>query len=132
MRLITLTLPLVTLLAGPALAQSAAPASRTTQTQNPFAPGSAAKPAPAPVAQPSRTSAPTPAQKRGAAAPAGAVFPTAISPRYASEPAGTGRQKTCLDQYNANKTAGGAGNGGLNWIQTGGGYWSECNKRLKG
>ena len=34
---------------------------------------------------------------------------------------------TCLDQYNANKA-----NGGLNWIQKGGGYYSECNKRLKG
>jgi hypothetical protein len=24
------------------------------------------------------------------------------------------------------------GNGGLKWIQKGGGYYSECNKRLKG
>ena len=23
-------------------------------------------------------------------------------------------------------------NGGLKWIQKGGGYWSECNKHLKG
>ena len=38
--------------------------------------------------------------------------------------------QTCLDQYNANK--GTNGNGGLNWIQKGGGYYSECNKRLKG
>ena len=37
---------------------------------------------------------------------------------------------TCLDQYNANKTGG--GNGDLKWIQKGGGYYSECNKRLKG
>ena len=37
---------------------------------------------------------------------------------------------TCLDQYNTNKT--GTGNGGLKWIQKGGGYYSECNKRLKG
>lgn len=37
---------------------------------------------------------------------------------------------TCLDQYNENKTSN--GNGGLNWIQKGGGYYSECNKRLKG
>lgn len=36
---------------------------------------------------------------------------------------------TCLDQYNTNKT--GTGNGGLKWIQKGGGYYSEC-KRLKG
>ena len=38
--------------------------------------------------------------------------------------------ETCLDQYRANKT--GNGNGGLKWIQKGGGYYSECNKRLKG
>jgi hypothetical protein len=37
---------------------------------------------------------------------------------------------TCLDQYHANKA--GTGNGGLKWIQKGGGYYSECNKRLKG
>jgi len=37
---------------------------------------------------------------------------------------------TCLDQYRANKATG--GNGGLTWIQKGGGYYSECNKRLKG
>lgn len=37
---------------------------------------------------------------------------------------------TCLDQYHANKAGG--GNGGLKWIQKGGGYYSECNKRLKG
>ena len=37
---------------------------------------------------------------------------------------------TCLDQYNANKAAN--GNGALKWIQKGGGYYSECNKQLKG
>ncbi len=37
---------------------------------------------------------------------------------------------TCLDQYKANKASN--GNGGLKWIQKGGGYYSECNKRLKG
>ena len=31
--------------------------------------------------------------------------------------------------YNANKS--GTGNGGLKWIQKGGGYYSECTKRLK-
>jgi hypothetical protein len=36
---------------------------------------------------------------------------------------------TCLDQYNANKTSN--GNGSLKWIPKGGGYYSECNKRLK-
>lgn len=59
-----------------------------------------------------------------------AVFPNAIAPKYASEPAGKARLHTCLDQYNANKANN--TNGGLNWIQKGGGYFSECNKRLKG
>lgn len=59
-----------------------------------------------------------------------AVFPTAISPKYSSESAGKARMHTCLDQYNANKTTN--ANGGLKWIQKGGGYYSECNKQLKG
>jgi hypothetical protein len=37
---------------------------------------------------------------------------------------------TCLDQYRANKANN--GNGGLKWIQKGGGYYSQCNKALKG
>jgi hypothetical protein len=37
---------------------------------------------------------------------------------------------TCVDQYNANKATN--GNGGLKWIQKGGGYYSECTKKLKG
>jgi hypothetical protein len=37
---------------------------------------------------------------------------------------------TCVDQYKANKANN--TNGGLKWIQKGGGYYSECNKRLKG
>ncbi len=59
-----------------------------------------------------------------------AVFPTAIDPKYSKELAGKQRQKTCLDQYNANKTSN--GNGGLKWIEKGGGYYSQCNTRLKG
>ena len=53
-----------------------------------------------------------------------------MSPKYSSETAGKARMHTCLDQYNENKASN--GNGGLNWIQKGGGYYSECNKRLKG
>ena len=61
-----------------------------------------------------------------------AVFPKAIDPKYASESAGKGRMHTCLDQYNANKAvSGGAGNGGMKWIEKGGGYYSACNKGLK-
>ena len=59
-----------------------------------------------------------------------AVFPPSVSPKYSGEPAGKARMHTCLDQYNANK--GSNSNGGLHWIQKGGGYYSECNKRLKG
>ena len=44
--------------------------------------------------------------------------------------AGKARMQTCLDQYRANKVNG--GNGGLKWIEKGGGYYSECKKRLKG
>ncbi|WP_309085696.1 hypothetical protein [Chelativorans sp.] len=59
-----------------------------------------------------------------------AIFPSAVSQRYSNESAGKARMHTCLDQYRANKANG--GNGGLNWIQKGGGYYSECSKRLGG
>ena len=63
-------------------------------------------------------------------APGNAVFPTAVSPKYTNKSAGKARMHTCLDQYNANKATN--ANGGLKWIQKGGGYYSECNKQLKG
>jgi hypothetical protein len=53
-----------------------------------------------------------------------------VSPKYAGKSAGKARMLTCLDQYQANKTAN--QNGGLKWIQKGGGYYSMCNKHLKG
>ncbi len=59
-----------------------------------------------------------------------AVFPKAVSAKYAKETPGKARMHTCLDQYKANKATN--ANGGLKWIQKGGGYYSECNKRLKG
>lgn len=62
--------------------------------------------------------------------PSKAVFPRAVSSKYAKEKPSKARMHTCLDQYNANKEKN--ANGGLNWIQKGGGYYSECNKRLKG
>ena len=92
-----------------------------------------ATPAAAPMAAPP-AAAPAP---KAAAAPAAApsftgnaMFPNGVSQKYSSESAGKARMHTCLDQYNANKTSN--GNGGLKWIQKGGGYYSECNKRLKG
>ena len=92
------------------------------------APANPLKPTPAAVtpAKPAAATAAAPA------APANAVFPKAIDPKYAKESAGKQRQKTCLDQYNANKASGGGGNGGMNWIQKGGGYYSLCNNQLKG
>jgi hypothetical protein len=65
-----------------------------------------------------------------AAAPAGpATYPTAIDPQFAKEPAARARLHTCAAQWKVNKAANTTG--GLRWIQKGGGYWSECNKRLK-
>ena len=97
-------------------------------------PPAVAAPAP-PVATPApvnplktpKTKAAAPAV---AAAPGTAVFPSAIAAAYAKEKPADARRKTCLDQYKANKATN--ANGGLKWIQKGGGYWSECNKRLKG
>jgi hypothetical protein len=86
-----------------------------------------AAPAPAPAAKEAKKEA---APAAAPAAPSGpAVFPSAVDPKYAKETAGKGRMHTCVDQYNANKTTG--GNGGLKWIEKGGGYYSECNKKLK-
>jgi hypothetical protein len=90
----------------------------------------AAAPSPAPTA-----AAPKEAKKEAApaaapAAPSGpAVFPNAVDSKYSKESAGKARMHTCLDQYNANKASN--GNAGLKWVQKGGGYYSECNRRLK-
>ncbi len=92
-----------------------------------------ATPAAAPAAAPA---APKEAKKPEAApaaapAPSGpAAFPSAVDPKYAKETAGKARMHTCVDQYNANKATN--ANGGLKWIQKGGGYYSECTKKLKG
>ena len=93
----------------------------------------AAAPAPAPAApkeaeaKPKKEAAPAAAP----AAPAGpALFPTAVDSKYSKETAGKARMHTCVDQYNANKATN--ANGGMKWIEKGGGYYSECNKKLKG
>ena len=100
----------------------------------------AAPAAAAPAAAPGATAAPKAAEAKAKkeaapaaapAAPAGpAVFPSAVDPKYSKESAGKARMHTCVDQYNANKTTN--ANGGLKWIQKGGGYYSECTKKLKG
>ena len=95
----------------------------------------AAAPAATPAAAPA-PAAPKEAKKEAApaAAPAApsrpAVYPSGIDPKYAKETAGKGRMHTCVDQYNANKATN--GNGGMKWIEKGGGYYSDCNKKLKG
>jgi hypothetical protein len=88
--------------------------------------------APAPAAPKAAEAKPAPEPKPMAApvAVGNAVFPSAVDPKYASESAGKGRMHTCVDQYNANKATN--GNGGMKWIMKGGGYYSECNKKLKG
>ena len=75
------------------------------------------------------TPQPGPAPGGSAYLPGGAVFPSRISPKYADEPPGKARRATCLDQYRLNKARN--ANGDLKWIQKGGGYYSECNRRLK-
>jgi hypothetical protein len=98
----------------------------------PAAAPAAAAPAPAAPAEPKQAKK----EAAPAAAPAptmpvgNATFPNAVDPKYAKETAGKARMHTCVDQYNANKTTN--ANGGMKWIEKGGGYYSECNKRLKG
>jgi hypothetical protein len=103
------------------------------------APGAAAGKAadtgtPVVAASPSDTATPSKSKRIYNTAPAGsptdAVFPSAVSPKYASKSAGKARMLTCLDQYQSNKAAN--QNGGLKWIQKGGGFSSMCNKHLKG
>jgi hypothetical protein len=95
----------------------------------------AAAPA-APAAAPKEAAKKEPAKEatKEAAAPAvpsgPAVYPNAVDPKYSKETAGKARMHTCVDQYNANKATN--GNGGMKWIQKGGGYYSECSKKLKG
>jgi hypothetical protein len=90
-------------------------------------PAASAPPPPTPASAPT-ASAPPPSAPPVASGPV--RFPSAVSPKYAKDSAGKARMETCLDQYKENKANN--GNGGLKWIQKGGGYYSECNKRLKG
>jgi hypothetical protein len=91
-------------------------------------PTTTAAEAPAPAVKKSRAKKMPPAATSTTGE--GPVFPDAVDQKYASESAGKGRMHTCLDQYRANKANN--GNAGLKWIQKGGGYYSECNKHLKG
>jgi hypothetical protein len=101
-----------------------------TAAATPAAATTAAAPAAAPktAAAPKAAAAPKPAA--APAAVGNAVFPSAVDTNYSKETAGKARMHTCVDQYNANKATN--ANGGMKWIQKGGGYYSECTKRLKG
>ena len=121
--------------AKPAAATTAAPKETQKETQKEAqkeapkeTPKAAPKAAATPKEAPKAAEAPKPAAAPAAAG--AAVFPTAIAPKYSSEKASKARMHTCVDQYNANKATN--ANGGLKWIQKGGGYYSECTKRLKG
>ncbi len=81
------------------------------------------------VSEPAAPAA-TPAKPASTAKVKPAVFPKAVATKYNDLTAGKARLKTCADQYNANKAAN--ANGELKWIEKGGGYWSQCNAKLKG
>ena len=103
---------------------------KTAQCGDAATPETKAAETAAPAASPA--AAPAPKATAPAAAPVStsATLPDAVSAKYSKETAGKARLHTCLDQYNANKAAN--ANGGLRWIQRGGGYYSVCNARLKG
>jgi hypothetical protein len=102
-----------------------------TPAAAPGAPAAEAKPVETkPAAKEAKEAAP-------AAAPAApvdtgnAVFPSAVDAKFASEKPHMARMHTCAEQWKANKTANTTG--GMHWNQKGGGgFYSECNKRLKG
>ena len=101
------------------------------------APSDDAAPAPQPVVTPpvvnplEETPTSTPVKPAVPAQPSTpVVFPSAISPAHAGEKPIKALLKTCFDQFKANEATN--SNGGLKWVQKGGGYWSECKKHLKG
>jgi hypothetical protein len=88
----------------------------------------AAAPSPAAEAKPKAAPAAPPAAP---VITGNAVFPSAVDPKFANEKPHMQRMHTCSAQWQANK----ANNttGGMRWNQKGGGgYYSVCNKRLKG
>jgi hypothetical protein len=99
------------------------------------APGAEAVAKPAKSKVKSTTTAATPPAAAAPAAAAAAkpvtaaVFPAAISATHKDKKPSKARFATCLDQYKANKAAN--ANGGMKWIQKGGGYFSQCTQKLK-
>ena len=88
------------------------------------------KPAPIVVAKPVEVRKQTETGNAvGAPTATALVLPNSVSPKYSSETDGKARMFTCVDQYNANKETN--SNGGMKWIEQGGGYYSVCNQHLK-
>jgi hypothetical protein len=104
----------------------------TETTATPAAPPAAPAPAAPKAVEAKPAPAPKPMAAPAAPMPTGnAVFPTAVDPKFASEKPGLAREHTCSQQWKANKAANTTG--GMHWNQKGGGgFYSECNKRLKG
>jgi hypothetical protein len=107
----------------------AAVAVQASATRAETAIAQAQAPAAAPAAPAAPAAAPAPAPAATPAAAGAAMFPSSVDPKYAKDSPGKARRKTCLDQYRANKKAN--ANGGLKWLAHNG-YWSQCNKKLKG
>ena len=107
-------------------APAAAPAAAAPAPAAPAAP--VAPPVAAAPVAPARRAAPAAVAPPAAAGPA--TFPAAVDPAFATLKPGDARRKTCSKGYQANKATN--ANGGLKWIQKGGGYYSECNAKLKG
>lgn len=88
-----------------------------------------AKPASAkPAASEKPAAAEKPAAKPTAATSGQVSFPNEVSSKYSGETPGKARMRTCLDQYRANKESGAEQ---PKWIAKGGGYYSQCNAKLK-
>ena len=112
-------------------AQCGADATAAPAAATPAAAAPAAAPKEAAKKESKKEAKETAKEAAAPAAPSGpAVYPNAVDPKYSKETAGKARMHTCVDQYNANKASN--ANGGLKWIQKGGGYYSECSKKLKG
>lgn len=56
-------------------------------------------------------------------------LPSSIDPKYAAEKPSRARLHTCADAYRTAKKTGTLK--GLRWIQKGGGFYSQCARKLK-
>ncbi|WP_086003544.1 hypothetical protein [Phyllobacterium sp. YR531] len=57
------------------------------------------------------------------------TFPSSVAAKFAGEKPAKARMHTCLEEYRVNKAANTLG--GTRWIAKGGGYYKQCNDRLK-